>query len=75
MSSPRQTTPKARVPTPKRKRHETSELLVALKRADKLILWMSYYIGNMAPGDYATCYADLNEHGIFMDRLDREFHQ
>jgi hypothetical protein len=47
------------------------EFIAALQRADKLIRWMSSYIGNMAPGDYAACYADLNEHGMFMNRLDR----
>ena len=46
-----------------------TELTAALQRADKLIRWMSSYIGNMAPGDYAECYRDLNEHGMFMDRL------
>ncbi len=49
----------------------TTELTTALQRADKLIKWMSGYIGKMAPGDYANCYRDLNEHGMFMDRLNR----
>lgn len=44
-------------------------LSAALQRADRLITWMSRYIGNMAPGDYGSCYSDLNEHGIFMDGL------
>ena len=45
------------------------ELIGALRRADKLIQWMSAYIGKMAPGNYADCFRDLNEHGIFMDQL------
>jgi hypothetical protein len=45
------------------------ELEAALLRANKLIEWMSTYIGVMAPGDYDRCYRDLNEHGMFMSRL------
>lgn len=41
----------------------------ALERADRLINWMSEYIGQMAPGKYADCYKELNEHGIYMERL------
>lgn len=40
-----------------------------LLRADKLIQWMSGYIGKMTPGAYADCYKDLNEHGMYMDRI------
>lgn len=52
------------------------ELTAALRRADKLIRWMSTYIGGMAPGNYAECYHDLNEHCAFMDRdfMDRLDH-
>lgn len=48
---------------------DTAELTAALQRADKLIRWMSSYIGKMAPGDYADCYRDLNTHAMFMDRF------
>lgn len=47
----------------------TAAQIKALERADKLINWMAGYIGKMAPGDYHRCYADLNEHGLFMERL------
>ena len=50
---------------------EVAELATALRRADRLITWMTAYIGNMAPGNYAECYRDLNEHGLFMSRLNR----
>jgi hypothetical protein len=40
----------------------------ALERADRLIAWMSKYIGQMAPGDYGECYAELNQHHLFMDQ-------
>jgi hypothetical protein len=40
----------------------------ALHRADRLISWMEKYIGNMAPGGYADCFSDLNEHHIYMAR-------
>lgn len=40
-----------------------------LERANRLINWMAGYIGNMAPGSYSDCYADLNEHLILMQRL------
>jgi hypothetical protein len=43
--------------------------LRAFKRANRLIEWMSAYIGQMAPGDYGDCYSDLNLHGIFMAGL------
>lgn len=46
------------------------EMCEALDRADRLINWMSKYIGKMAPGDYQGCYVDLNEHYLFMGRLD-----
>jgi hypothetical protein len=42
----------------------------ALRRADRLIEWMSGYIGSMAPGKYANCFYDLNQHFLFMERLD-----
>lgn len=45
----------------------------ALIRADKLIRWMAKYIGQMAPGDYADCFADLNRHFIYMDELKKEY--
>lgn len=48
---------------------ENDDLVAALHRADKLIEWMSKYIGQMAPGKYGDCYTDLNEHARFMDRL------
>lgn len=41
----------------------------ALERSDRLIAWMSRYIGQMAPGDYSNCYADLNEHCLYMAAL------
>lgn len=41
----------------------------ALIRADKLIQFMMVYIGKMAPGNYHNIYADLNEHGIYMEKL------
>ena len=44
---------------------ENARLRKALERADKLIDFMSEYVGGMAPGDYANFYADLNEH--FLD--------
>lgn len=40
----------------------------ALERADRLIAWMSRYIGKMAPGDYGDCYADLNAHYLFIEQ-------
>jgi hypothetical protein len=46
-----------------------NELLKALQRANRLIKWMSTYIGNMAPGGYADCYKDLNAHCVFMAGL------
>lgn len=39
-------------------------------RAARLITWMSKYIGSMAPGDYPDCYADLNNHMVFVHQLD-----
>lgn len=41
----------------------------ALVRADKLIQWMSKYIGQMAPRDYSECYTDLNEFGLAIQHL------
>lgn len=41
----------------------------AFFRADRLIEWMMKYIGSMAPGNYAKCYEELNEHCIFMKEL------
>jgi uncharacterized protein YgfB (UPF0149 family) len=38
----------------------------AMRRADRLIQWMSKFIGQMAPGQYSDCYRELNEHGIFV---------
>ena len=49
-----------------------ADLLTALRRADKLLGWMTQYIGQMAPGDYADCYRDLNEHYIFMASLPKQ---
>jgi len=40
-----------------------------LERANRLIDWMAGYIGQMAPGHYSACYADLNEHFIAMGVL------
>lgn len=48
---------------------DSAELKEALVRADKLIEWMSNYIGSMAPGDYFDCFSDLNKHYIFMHNL------
>jgi hypothetical protein len=48
---------------------DQTELEAALLRADKLIEWMSGYIGNMAPGAYGDCFRDLNDHFIFMQGL------
>lgn len=48
-----------------------TQMREALDRANKLIEWMSQDIGHMAPGDYHDCYADLNEHGLFMEALAR----
>ena len=45
------------------------EIEAALLRANKLIEWMSGYIGQMAPGAYGECFRDLNEHFIFMHNL------
>lgn len=46
-----------------------TEMRLALDRADRLVQWMSAYIGQMAPGKYHDCYADLNEHGLYMGAL------
>lgn len=47
----------------------SDELRSGLLRADRLIEWMSKYVGQMAPGDYAGCYTDLNEHELLMHRV------
>jgi hypothetical protein len=44
------------------------ELVAALNRAHKLVDWMIGYVAKMSPGDYHECYADLNEHFLFMER-------
>lgn len=44
------------------------ELRDAFDRACKLIDWMAEYIGDMAPGSYSNCFADLNEHFLFVER-------
>lgn len=41
-------------------------------RAARLLKWMGTYIGSMAPGVSPDCYADLNAHLVFVERLDRE---
>lgn len=51
---------------------KTPEILRGVERANRLIEWMSKHIGAMAPGTYAECYRDLNEHGIFIGRLRAE---
>jgi hypothetical protein len=43
---------------------------VALERADRIIEWMMSYIGRMAPPDNGIF--DLNEHGLYMERLRRQ---
>lgn len=48
-----------------------TDMREALDRADRLITWMSGYIGQMAPGKYADCFSDLNEHGLYMADLKR----
>lgn len=40
-----------------------------MERANRLVCWMAGYIGNMAPGRYADCYAELNEHFLAMQKL------
>lgn len=45
-----------------------AEMGEALDRADRLIEWMSKYVGQMAPGSYGECYKDLNDHGLYMQR-------
>lgn len=50
---------------------DDDDLMTALLRADRLLQWMTGYIGKMAPGAYANCYKDLNEHGVFMQQLQR----
>lgn len=45
--------------------------LAALDRADKLIEWMMPHIGQMSPGAYGECYADLNQHCLFMEKRKR----
>ncbi len=47
----------------------SNDIEAALHRANKLITWMSTYVGNMAPGDYSDCYRDLNNHWVFMAKL------
>jgi hypothetical protein len=42
----------------------------ALERADRIIEWMMSYIGRMAPPDNGIF--DLNEHGLYMERLRRQ---
>jgi hypothetical protein len=42
---------------------------VALERADRIIEWMMSYIGRMAPPENGIY--DLNEHGLYMQRLRR----
>lgn len=46
------------------------ELAAALDRADKLIWAMASYIGKMALYDEAI--ADLNEHGLFVEKCRRD---
>jgi hypothetical protein len=48
---------------------QNAQLIAALERADKLVDWMAGYIGQMAPGTYHDCFADLNQHGLFMQQL------
>ncbi len=43
---------------------------MALERADRIIEWMLPYIGRMCPPDNGIF--DLNEHGLYMERLRRE---
>ena len=47
---------------------ETTHRL-ALERADRIIEWMMSYIGRMAPPENGIY--DLNEHGLYMERLRR----
>lgn len=47
-----------------------ADLEAALLRADRLILWMQRYVGGMSTGGYGEAFAELNEHGMFMSRLD-----
>jgi hypothetical protein len=44
------------------------DLISAINRANRLIEWMSAYVGRMCPGNYHDCYAEMNEHGLFMQR-------
>ena len=44
------------------------EMEAAMVRASRLIEWMAGYIGHMAPLNYHRCYADLNEHFLFVQR-------
>lgn len=50
---------------------QKTQMREALDRADKLVQWMSGYIGKTAPGKYGECFADLNEHCLFMEALKR----
>lgn len=50
---------------------QKTQMREALDRADRLVQWMSNYIGKMAPGAYHNCIVDLNEHGLFMEALKR----
>jgi len=52
-------------------RQQQQFLIEALVRADRLITWMSQYIGDMAPGAYKECYKELNDHYMFMATLNR----
>jgi len=40
-----------------------------MERANRLVSWMAGYIGNMAPGRYESCYGELNDHFLAMQRL------
>lgn len=40
-----------------------------LERANRLVSWMVGYIGKMAPGYYHSCYRELNDHFMVMNRL------
>jgi hypothetical protein len=50
---------------------QKTQMRAVLDRADRLIQWMTGYIGQMAPGKYQDCFSDLNEHGLFMKALKR----
>ena len=40
-----------------------------MERANRLVCWMAGYIGNMAPGGYGDCFAELNDHFLAMQRI------